>query len=174
MVSNLTCFLCGKHYPSNVLQTLCPECKRPLRVDYEWPDGALSRDDLADRCDLWRYSSVLPACEPVTLGEGMTPLARAEILGKGVWIKDEGVNPTGSFKARGMAVAVSMAKHLGAKALAAPSAGNAGGALAAYSAKAGLEAHIYMPKDTPHACVAEAQIHGADVKLIDGLINDCG
>ena len=123
---------------------------------------------------MWRYACVLPECDRVSLGEGMTPLHRASAFGESVWIKDEGVNPTASFKARGMSVAVSMARHLGAKALAAPSAGNAGGALAAYAAKVGLEAHVFMPRDTPRACVAECEMHGAHVTLIDGLINDCG
>jgi threonine synthase len=104
----------------------------------------------------------------------MTPLHRAATIGKNVYVKDEGVNPTASFKARGMSVAVSMARHLGAKKLAAPSAGNAGGALAAYAARAELEAHVFMPRDTPRACVEEARLHGADVRLVDGLINDCG
>jgi threonine synthase len=171
MVAALTCFLCGKQYDPNVLQTLCTDCKRPLRVDYDWPDPPL-KESLGGVCSMWRYAGVLPFCEPVSLGEGMTPLHRAP-FGPSVYIKDEAVNPTGSFKARGMSAAVSMAKHLGAKKLAVPSAGNAGGALAAYAAMAGLEAHVYMPKDTPRACVEEARIHGADVRLIDGLINDC-
>ncbi len=132
------------------------------------------KESLGGVCSMWRYAGVLPFCEPVSLGEGMTPLHHAPMFGEGVYIKDEGVNPTGSFKARGMSAAVSMARHLGAKKLAAPSAGNAGGALAAYAAKAGLESHVFMPRDTPRACVVEAQMHGADVRLIDGLINDCG
>ena len=173
MVSSLTCFLCGKRYDPNVLQTLCPDCNRPLRVDYEWASAPL-KESLGGVCSLWRYAGVLPFCEPVSLGEGMTPMHSAPIFGERVFIKDEGVNPTASFKARGMSVAVSMAKHLGARKLAAPSAGNAGGALAAYAAKAGLEAHVFMPQDTPRACVLEAQMHGANVRLVDGLINDCG
>ena len=173
MVSSLTCFLCGKQYDPNVLQTLCTECKRPLRVDYEWSSPPM-KESLGGVCSLWRYAGVLPFCEAVSLGEGMTPLHRASALGERVFIKDEGVNPTASFKARGMSVAVSMARHLGAKKLAAPSAGNAGGALAAYAAKAGLEAYVFMPRDTPRACVAECEMHGANVTLIDGLINDCG
>ena len=119
----------------------------------------------------------LPAdVEPVSLGEGGTPLLRAEKFGGDIdlWIKDESLNPTQSFKARGMSVAVSMAKHLGATKLAVPSAGNAGGALAAYSARAGLEAHIFMPRDTPRANIIECRELGAHVTLIDGLITDCG
>jgi threonine synthase len=104
----------------------------------------------------------------------MTPIHHCPMFGTNLWIKDEGVNPTASFKARGMSVAVSMARHLGAKKLAAPSAGNAGGALAAYCAKANLEAHVFMPRDTPRACVDECRLHGANVRLVDGLINDCG
>jgi len=131
---------------------------------------------------LWRYREVLPlpdGVEPVSLGEGGTPLLRAERFGRAVelselWIKDESQNPTQSFKARGMAVAVSMAKHLGATKLAVPSAGNAGGALAAYAARAGLEAHIFMPRDTPRANIIECRELGAQVTLIDGLITDCG
>src|SRR4051795_3465425 len=117
--------------------------------------------------------------EPVTLGEGGTPLLRAAKFGKAagaenLWVKDEAQNPTQSFKARGMTTAVSMAKHLGATKLAVPSAGNAGGALAAYAARAGLEAHIFMPADTPIANVIESRETGAHVTLVDGLITDCG
>jgi threonine synthase len=128
---------------------------------------------------LWRYREVLPlpaGVEPVSLGEGGTPLLRASKFGGDVdlWVKDESQNPTQSFKARGMSVAVSMAKYLGATKLAAPSAGNAGGALAAYAARAGLEAHIFMPRDTPRANIIECRELGAHVTLIDGLITDCG
>src|SRR5205085_8504764 len=117
--------------------------------------------------------------EPTSLGEGGTPLLRATRFGEqlglsNLWIKDESLNPTQSFKARGMSVAVSMAKHLGAAKLAAPSAGNAAGALAAYAARAGLEAHIFMPRDTPRANIVEARLCGAEITLIDGLITDCG
>jgi threonine synthase len=128
---------------------------------------------------LWRYREVLPLpgdVEPVSLGEGGTPLLRAQKFADDVdlWIKDESLNPTQSFKARGMSVAVSMAKYLGATKLAVPSAGNAGGALAAYAARAGLEAHIFMPRDTPRANIVECRELGAHVTLIDGLITDCG
>ena len=175
MISALSCFLCGRQHDPDVLQGLCTDCKRPLRVEYDLDPSTMSREALAGRvCSMWRYREVLPPCDVVSLGEGMTPLWHTPFLGANVWVKDEGVNPTASFKARGMSVAVSMAKHLGATKLAAPSAGNAGGALAAYCAKAGLEAHVYMPQDTPRACIVEAQMHGADVQLIDGLINDCG
>jgi len=171
----LTCTLCGKTYPADRLQTTCPDDGRPLRVDLDLTPGTFDRAALKDRePTMWRYREVLPACEPVSLGEGFTPLYHVPKLGERWYLKDEGVNPTGSFKARGMSAAVSMAKHLGATKLAVPSAGNAGGAMAAYAAKAGLEAHVFMPQDTPRACVIEAQTHGADVRLIDGLINDCG
>jgi threonine synthase len=127
---------------------------------------------------LWRYREVLPLpanVEPVSLGEGGTPLLRAQRFANDVelWIKDESLNPTQSFKARGMSVAVSMAKHLGATKLAVPSAGNAGGALAAYAAQAELEAHIFMPRDTPRANIIECRELGAHVTLVDGLITDC-
>jgi threonine synthase len=140
----------------------------------------LTRDALVTReKSLWRYRELLPlpaSVAAVSLGEGGTPLLRAPRFGQDLdlWIKDESQNPTQSFKARGMAVAVSMAKHLGAIKLAAPSAGNAGGALAAYAARAGLEAYIFMPRDTPRANVIECRELGAHVTLVDGLITDCG
>src|SRR5204862_2309524 len=142
----------------------------------------LTRETLATReKSLWRYREVLPLpddVEPVSLGEGGTPLLRASGGCRAddidLWIKDESLNPTQSFKARGMSVAVSMAKYLGATKLAAPSAGNAGGALAAYAARADLEAHIFMPRDTHRANIVECRELGAHVTLIDGLITDCG
>jgi threonine synthase len=173
MVTHLSCYLCGKEYDASVLQTLC-ECGRPLRVNHQVDPSTFDREALKDReANLWRYREVLPECEAITLGEGMTPLAEASRLSENWWVKDEGVNPTASFKARGMALAVSMARRFGVEKFAVPSAGNAGGALAAYAAKAGAEAHIYMPADTPAACVLECRVHGANVVLIDGLINDC-
>jgi threonine synthase len=131
---------------------------------------------------MWRYSPVLPVVSSesiVSLGEGMTPLLPARRTGKRIgatdlWIKDEGLNPTGSFKARGMSCAVSMCVELGLKKLAAPSAGNAASALAAYAAAAGLEAHIFMPKDVPQSNFVECRAYGARVTLVDGLISDCG
>lgn len=167
----LTCFLCGKTYDPSVLINTCT-CGRPLRVDYELT--RFPRESLADRePTLWRYREILPPCEPLSLGEGLTPLHHARTLGANWFIKDEAVNPTGSFKARGMSVGVAMARHLGCTKLAVPTAGNAGGALAAYAAKAGIEAHIYMPSDTPSAFPFECSLHGAEVVLVDGLINDC-
>jgi threonine synthase len=121
---------------------------------------------------MWRYRAVLPDVEPVTLGEGWTPMLPSRRYA-GVYLKEEGANPTGSFKARGLALAVTMARHYGSKKLAVPSAGNAAGALAAYAAAAGIAAHIFMPKDVPFANYVEATAYGANVTLVDGLISDC-
>ena len=184
-LTNLRCSACGRPDEWRRLQNLCHVCHKPLFVEYALAAAgkSLRRDTFATReKSLWRYRELLPLpleIEPVSLGEGGTPLLRAGGFGKqlgltNLWIKDEGQNPTQSFKARGMAVAVSMAKYLGATKLAVPSAGNAGGALAAYSARAGLEAHIFMPSDTPKANVIECREVGAHVTLIDGLITDCG
>jgi len=132
------------------------------------------RDALKDGwAGMWRYRSVLPEVEAVTLGEGWTPVVRSRRY-KNVVLKEEGANPTGSFKARGLALAVTMARHYGLKKLAVPSAGNAAGALAAYAAAAGIEANIFMPKDVPFANYVEAKMYGANVTLVDGLISDCG
>jgi threonine synthase len=122
---------------------------------------------------MWRYAPVLPEVEPVTLGEGWTPMLRSRRY-PNVFLKEEGANPTGSFKARGLALAVTMASHYGLRKLAVPSAGNAAGALAAYAAAAGIEANIFMPKDVPNANYVEAVLYGANVTLVDGLISDCG
>ena len=122
---------------------------------------------------MWRYANVLPDVEPVTLGEGWTPMLPSRRYA-GLFIKEEADNPTGSFKARGMSMAVSMARHYGLKKLAAPSAGNAASALAAYAAAAGMEAHIFMPRDVPMANYLEGEAYGAHVTLVDGLISDCG
>jgi threonine synthase len=181
-VTRLECSACGRQYPWSRLQNLCLSCHKPLfaMIDLAAAGRTLKRETLATReKSLWRYREVLPLpgdVEPVSLGEGGTPLLRAEKLSDDIdlWIKDESLNPTQSFKARGMSVAVSMAKHLGATKLAVPSAGNAGGALAAYAARAGLEAHIFMPRDTPRANIIECRELGAHVTLIDGLITDCG
>ncbi len=175
MVTGLTCFFCGRGYPANAVLTVCDNCGRPLRVEYNLHIATtLNREALKDRApNLWRFKEVLPDVEPVTLGEGCTPLHHTPRLDERWYVKDEGVNPTGSFKARGMAVAVAVAKHFGISKLAVPSAGNAGGAMASYAARAGIEAHVYMPKDTPVACIVECRVMGADVQLIDGLINDC-
>ncbi len=181
-LTHLECSACGLQHQSSRLQNLCLSCGKPLFaiVDLDRARRTLTRETLGTReKSLWRYREVLPLpgdVEPVSLGEGGTPLLRAEKFGDDIdlWIKDESINPTQSFKARGMSVAVSMAKHLGATKLAVPSAGNAGGALAAYAARAGLEAHIFMPRDTPQANIIECRELGAHVTLIDGLITDCG
>jgi threonine synthase len=181
-VTHLECTACGLRHDWSHLQNLCTACHKPLFaiVDLAKAGRALTREALATReKSLWRYREVLPVpagVEPVSLGEGGTPLLRATKFADDVdlWIKDESLNPTQSFKARGMSVAVSMAKHLGATKLAVPSAGNAGGALAAYAAHGGLEAHIFMPRDTPRANIIECRELGAHVTLIDGLITDCG
>ena len=182
-VSHLSCAACGQSYPPNRLYNLCRQCQKPLLVHYDLDRVALAPQQLADRpASLWRYREVLPvehAENVVSLGEGWTPLLHAQRLGRQLglsrlYIKDEALNPTASFKARGMAVAVSMAKELGVKKLAVPSAGNAAGALAAYAARAGLEAHIFMPRDVPLANRLECQYYGARVTLVDGLITDCG
>src|SRR5437870_5624173 len=181
-VTHLECSACGGQHECSRLQNLCLTCGKPLFaiVDLAAASQTLKRETLPGReKSLWRYREVLPLpsdVEPVSLGEGGTPLVRAEKFGDDIdlWIKDESINPTQSFKARGMSVAVSMAKHLGATRLAVPSAGNAGGALAAYATRAGLEAHIFMPRDTPHANIIECRELGAHVTLIDGLITDCG
>src|SRR5205085_4838566 len=162
----------------------CTACGKPLFAIYDLAVARkldrLKRSSLSGReKSLWRWRELLPLptdVEPASLGEGGTPLLRAKAFADDVdlWIKDESLNPTQSFKARGMSVAISMAKFLGAKKLAVPSAGNAGGALAAYAARAGLEAHIFMPRDTPRANIIECRELGAHVTLIDGLITDCG
>lgn len=162
--------------------SLCPRCDAPLLARYDLAAAAatLKLQTLASRVNsIWRFAEVLPKAEPVSLGEGKTPLllaARyAERLGlERLYVKDEGLNPTGSFKARGLSAAVSMAKALGVQTLALPTAGNAGGAAAAYAAQAGLSCVVAMPADTPAANVIEARAFGADVRLIDGLISDCG
>ncbi len=122
---------------------------------------------------MWRYAAVLPDAEPVTLGEGFTPMLPSRRY-PNLLIKDEGLNPTGSFKARGMAAAITMLKHYGVKKVAAPSAGNAGGAMAIYGAAAGIEAYVFMPKDVPIANRLECEAAGARLTLVDGLISDCG
>jgi hypothetical protein len=184
-LTHLECTSCGLRHAWQHLQNLCTSCHKPLFAIYDLDAAghSLKREALATReKSLWRYREVLPlpdGVEPISLGEGGTPLLGAERFGRAVelselWVKDESQNPTQSFKARGMAVAVSMAKYLGATKLAVPSAGNAGGALAAYAARAGLEAHVFMPRDTPRANIIECRELGAQVTLIDGLITDCG
>src|SRR5213075_1606456 len=181
-LTRLECSACGLEHEWSRLQNLCRSCNKPLFaiVDLATAGGTMTREALLARGkSLWRYHEVLPLpadVEPASLGEGGTPLIRARKFADDVdlWIKDDSLNPTQSFKARGMSVAVSMAKHLGATKLAVPSAGNAGGALAAYAARAGVEAHVFMPRDTPQANIVECRELGAHVTLIEGLITDCG
>ena len=160
-------------------------CARPLLVRYDWDRIAAhwTRESLRDAApSMWRYASALPVADgdvPVTLGEGWTPLFAAPRLGSelGVsrlFVKDESLNPTNSFKARGMSVAVTRARALGATTLAVPSAGNAACALAAYAAKAGLDARVFMPRDVKAPFIQECRLHGAEVTLVDGLITDAG
>ncbi len=185
-VTHLECALCGLRHEAVVLQNLCVECGKPLLVRYDLKRAAqtLTKEVLKTReSSLWRYREVLPVESSeniVSLGEGWTPLFKTDRLAASLpvklnlFIKDEGQNPTQSFKARGMTAAISMAKELGVKKVAVPSAGNAAGALAAYAALAGMEAHIFMPSDTPRANIVECEQTGAHVTLIDGLITDCG
>jgi threonine synthase len=185
-VTHLECANCRLRHEAGVLQNLCEECGKPLlvRYDLERATETLTPESLMTReSSLWRYREVLPVRneeEIVSFGEGWTPLLRADRLSENLpiklnlLIKDEGQNPTQSFKARGMTAAISMAKELGVRKVAVPSAGNAAGAMAAYAARAGMEAYIFMPKDTPRANVVECQQTGAKVTLVDGLITDCG
>jgi threonine synthase len=180
-ITHLECSKCKKTYPHEQLLNLC-ECGGPLLARYDLAAAArtLTLEALRHRpANMWRYAEVLPSREPVSLGEGMTPLVHARRLGRqlgldALYVKDEGLNPTGSFKARGLSAAVSRAKELGAKALAIPTAGNAGGALAAYAAAAGIPCVVVMPADTPAANEMECLAFGADVRKLNGLISDCG
>ena len=184
-LKDLECSKCGETYPHTAPQNVCTACGKPLLARYalEQLSEKWTRDTLLSRPpSLWRYRELLPISDPkdiVTLGETMTPLIHAETLGARfglteVWVKDESRLPTGSFKARGLAMAVSKAKSLGLTQLAIPSAGNAATALAAYAAAAGITAHIFMPQDTPAFNKETCQFAGANVTLIDGLINDAG
>jgi len=184
-LTHLACTLCGRHHDAAVPHNVSACCAKPLFAHYDLPAAArtLTKESLRTReKSLWRYREVLPVRAPadiVTLGEGWTPLLPAPRLAAAhglarLHIKDESQNPTGSFKARGMTAAVSMAKQFGLKKLAVPSAGNAAGALAAYAARAGMEAHIFMPRDTPRANIVECEQTGAHVTLLPGLITDCG
>ncbi len=180
---NLACSRCAKTFEPGQLLNVC-ECGGPLLVNYDLAEvrARWERADLKSAVNsMWRYAPVLPAevDEAVTLQEGWTPAIRARGLeaetgATNLWIKDEGRNPTDSFKARGLSCAVTMAKKLGVRKLAIPSAGNAASALAAYAASAGLEAHIFMPRDVPQANFIECKSYGANVTLVDGLISDCG
>jgi threonine synthase len=185
-VTHLECGLCGAAYgDAESPWSTSPCCERPLLARYDLARlrGWFTPAVLAGReASLWRYAEVLPVRDPasrVTLGEGFTPLLDAPRLAEGlgmdrVWVKDEGQNPTGSFKARGLAIAVTRARELGMTAVALPSAGNAGSAAAAYAAAADLAAHVAVPKDTPGPIVAEIRALGAELRLVDGLITDAG
>jgi threonine synthase len=182
VISNLNCSVCREHYAPGMLLNLCA-CGAPLLVQYDLEALGISnpRDLLSPARGMWRYEKVLPAdaSNAVTLDEGWTPLIRLnrlarELGAKDLWLKDEGRNPTGSFKARGLSTAVTMAKKLGASKVATPSAGNAASALAAYAAVACIEAYIFMPNDVPQANFVECKAYGAHVTLVDGLISDCG
>ena len=175
-IVNFECSKCSAKYPPNPAPTICTKDGGPLYVRYDLAEVRVltTREAVASGPkNMWRYAAVFPDVEPVTLGEGFTPLLPSRRYSN-LFIKDEGLNPTGSFKARGMAAAITMLRHYGVKKLAAPSAGNAGGALAAYAAAAGLEAYVFMPKDVPIANRLEVEAAGAHLTLVDGLISDCG
>jgi threonine synthase len=184
-LTHLECSYCGATQPADRLHTTCPDCGKVLYARYDlqaaaqtMTPGALTRRPW----NMWRYAEILPVVDPanrVTLGEGATPLLAAPTLGGEIGIdrllvKDEGLNPTGSFKARGLGMAVSRARELGAGSLVIPSAGNAGSAMAAYAARAGMPACVLMPADAPAVTKAECFAYGAMVLLVDGLINDAG
>ncbi|HTS76004.1 MAG TPA: threonine synthase [Bryobacteraceae bacterium] len=183
-VTHLECSVCGKRRAAGQIHNLC-ECGGPLLVRYDLDKARESwnRDWIPNGpSSMWRYAPVLPVSKPaaiVSLGEGMTPLVHTKRLGArlgadDLWVKDEGVNPTGSFKARGLSCAISMCAELGIKKVAIPSAGNAAGAMSAYAAAAGMEAYIFMPRDVPQSNYIECCATGAHVTLVNGLISDCG
>jgi threonine synthase len=184
-LTHLECSKCGKRFDADRVQTVCDACGKPLfaRYDLDSVGGAVSRHDLIGReASMWRYWELLPvkdAGNKVSLGEGWTPLTPTGRLGEAIglpdlWVKDEGIIATGTFKARGLAMAVSKAKELGITRIALPSAGNAAGAMAAYGARAGMECYVFMPVDAPKVNVVECQAVGAKVVLVRGLITDCG
>src|SRR5215469_12011983 len=182
-IAHLECSRCHAHLPADTPQTVCTKCPDTpagaLYVRYDLtqlrgrsPQDVVGEDVGSPWSGMWRYRAVLPDVKPVTLGEGWTPMLPSK-RHKGALLKDEGTNPTGSFKARGLGLAVTMARHYGLRKLAIPSAGNAAGALAAYAAASGIEAHIFMPKDVPVANLVECTAYGAKVTLVDGVISDC-
>ncbi|MCY4651776.1 MAG: threonine synthase [Dehalococcoidia bacterium] len=184
-LTNLECTYCDAAYSADEANRLCAECGKVLypRYDLEAASAALDREMLKDRpANMWRYFEVMPVRDPanvVTLGEGFTPIFKAERFGPemgctDLYIKDEGVNPTASFKARGLSAAVSKAKELGIMKITMPSAGNAAGAMTAYAAKAGIESFVFMPRDAPESNQKEVVITGGELNLIDGLISDAG
>lgn len=184
-LSHLDCAQCGSAFDADKLWNLCPQCSKPLLARYDWQSAkkSLSKEMLLTRIPtLWRYHELLPVKDEryrLSLGEGFTPLLQAGNLGrfldfKGIYLKDESTNPTTSFKARGLSVAISRAYELGVREVSIPSAGNAAGALSAYAALAGMKAFVFMPKDVPAAFISECRALGAHITLVDGLITDCG
>ncbi len=174
-ITFLECSKCGERLSADHPRTICPKDGGTLYVRYDVDSlkKTFTRESLAGGPpSMWRYAGILPDAPPVTLGEGFTPMLPSRKI-PNVFIKDEGINPTGSFKARGLAAAVTMVRAYGVKKVAIPSAGNAASALAAYAAAAGIEAHIFMPRDVPQANFVECQSYGAQVTLVDGLIGDC-
>jgi threonine synthase len=177
---HLDCSACDHSQPGDALASICPACGQPLLVRYDspWPD----RKAIEQRWDMWRYAAVLPLCDgelPVSLGEGATPMHELPRLAREIgvarlWVKDEGLNPTASFKARGMSAAVTRAKALGVPGFVVPTAGNAGAALAAYGAAAGIPVRVYAPASTPSPILATIRALGADLQLVDGHIGDAG
>jgi threonine synthase len=178
LADHLECSRCGKRLDAGAPAALCP-CGAPLLVRYRLSPAAFPRESLTGRpFTMWRYREVLPEAAPVSLGEGGTPLLPAPRIAaslglEDVRVKEEGNNPTGSFKARGLSAAVSMAKRFGARGLAIPSAGNAGSALAAYGAAAGIPVHVFLPRDTPSLFFREVERYGASVHAVEGTIRDC-
>lgn len=184
-LTHLECGLCSETLDANKPWNLCPKCNKPLlaRYDLDAAKKAINPGTISGRePNMWRYKELMPVKDSsniLTLGEGFTPLHHARRLGSELgfdhlYIKDEGLNPTGSFKARGLCAAISKAKELGIKSVSIPTAGNAGGAMSAYAALAGMEAFVFMPKIVPKPFINECKALGASVTLIDGLITDCG
>jgi threonine synthase len=174
-ISFFECTKCADRLPANQPATVCPKDGGSLYARYDLRPyvGTFKPGCLSGRVkSMWRYAEVLPDVQPVSLGEGYTPMLQSRHSAN-VFIKDEGLNPTGSFKARGLCAAVTMCKAYGLRKIAIPSAGNAASALAAYAAAAGIEAHIFMPRDVPKANLVECEQYGANVTLVDGLISDC-
>jgi len=180
-IHHFECSRCQKTIAAGAPQTVCPECAGSLYVRYDLRSlaGVSGRDSIARAAaaspwsGMWRYSPVLPDVQPVTLGEGWTPML-ASRRHPNLFLKEEGANPTGTFKARGLALAVTMAKHYELPQIGCAVSGERSRALAAYAAAAGIEAHIFMPRDVPYANYVEAVAYGANVTLVDGLISDCG
>lgn len=183
--THLQCSKCSEVHDASVVQTVCKKCGKPLlaRYDLEAVKEAVTRKDLVGReSTMYRYFELLPIKDRkniVTLGEGWTPMTPVRTVGeeiglKDLWVKDEGIIPTASFKARGLGMAISKAKELGISSVALPSAGNAAGAMSAYGARAGMDVYVFMPKDAPKVNIIECQIVGAKVVLVDGLISDAG